>query len=293
VVHGLVPPHPAAMATVGIFKADVGLTILYAIIVGLPSAIIAGPVFGKWIGKRIHKSVPAEMAKQLVTQEKKDLPGFWNTMFTILLPVLLMLLSTFAQVWLQNGSVLQKGLKFIGDPIISLLIATLYSFFSLGKTQGFNRERILAFTQECLGPTANILLVIGGGGAFNKVLLDSGVGHAIASLAKGSHLSPILLAWLIAALIRIATGSATVAMLTSAGIVAPIAAAIPGTSPELLVLATGAGSLILSHVNDSGFWMIKEYFGMSVKETLLTWTAMETILSVVALILTLLLGLVV
>jgi GntP family gluconate:H+ symporter len=293
IVHGIVPPHPAAMATVGIFKADVGLTILYALIVGLPSAIIAGPLYGKWIGKRIHKTVPEEMAKQLVTGEQKVLPGFGNTIFTIILPVILMLLSTFADLWIPSDSQLHKVLKFIGDPIIALLIATIYSFISLGKLRGFNRELILKFTNECLAPTASILLVIGGGGAFNKVLLDSGVGDTIANVAKHSHLSPVLLAWLVAALIRVATGSATVSMLTSAGIVAPIAAAIPGTSPELLVLATGAGSLILSHVNDSGFWMIKEYFGMSVKETLLTWTVMETILSVVGLILTLLLSLVV
>ncbi|MBH8596527.1 GntP family permease [Thermoactinomyces sp. CICC 10523] len=293
IVHGIVPPHPAAMATVGIFKADTGLTILYALIVGLPAAMIAGPLYGKWIGKRIHKTVPESMAKQLVTREQKELPGFGNTIFTIILPVILMLLSTFADLWISAGSQLHRILKFIGDPVVALLLATLYSFVSLGKLRGFNRDLILKFSNDCLAPTASILLVIGGGGAFNKVLLDSGVGDSIADVAKHSHLSPILLAWLVAALIRVSTGSATVAMLTSAGIVAPIAAAIPGTSPELLVLATGAGSLILSHVNDSGFWMIKEYFGMSVKETLLTWTVMETILSVVGLIITLLLSLVV
>jgi len=292
VVHGLVPPHPAAMAAVGIYKADVGKTILYSLIVGIPTAIIAGPVYGKWIGKRIHKTVPKEIGEQLTasSEEKKDLPGFANTMFTILIPVILMLVASIADLGVEKGTNLYQTLKFIGDPIVALLIATVYSFFSLGFARGFNRDKVLKFTNDALAPTASILLVIGAGGAFNKVLLDSGIGTYIADLAKHSHISPILLAWTIAALIRIATGSATVSMMTAAGIVAPIAAVMPGVNLELLVLATGAGSLILSHVNDSGFWLIKEYFGMTVKETLLTWTAMETIISVVALILILALG---
>jgi gluconate:H+ symporter, GntP family len=284
VVHGLVPPHPAAMAAVDIFKADVGLTILYSLIIGLPTAIIAGPIFGKWIGSRIYKKVPAEIAEQLVQhKESRELPGFGNTLFTILLPVLLMLIASVADVTLDKTTQLAKTLHFIGDPIVALLIATVYSFFSLGYARGFNRDQVLKFANDCLGPVANILLVIGAGGAFNKVLLDSGIGTQIAELAKDSHISPLFLGWGIAALIRVATGSATVSMMTAAGIVAPIAASIPGVNTELLVLATGAGSLILSHVNDSGFWMIKEYFGMSVKETLMTWTVMETIISVVAL----------
>jgi GntP family gluconate:H+ symporter len=291
VVHGLVPPHPAAMAAVGIFKADVGKTILFSIIVGLPTAMIAGPLYGKWIGNKIHKTVPKELGDQLVVhREEKEMPGFWNTIFTIILPVILMLISSFATVKLAKGTA-RNVLEFIGDPIVSLLIATVYSFFSFGYFRSFNRETILKFTNDCLGPTASILLVIGAGGAFNKVLLDSGIGKYIADLATGSHISPIVLGWLIAALIRVATGSATVSMMTAAGIVAPIAAAIPGTSAELLVLATGAGSLILSHVNDAGFWMIKEYFGMSVQETFKTWTAMETIIAVVALPLILILNL--
>jgi GntP family gluconate:H+ symporter len=293
IVHGLVPPHPAAMAAVDTLKADVGTTIIYSILVGLPAAIIAGPVFGKWIGQRIHKEMPEEIGRQLVARDRKDLPGFGISMFTVLLPVLLMLLATLAELTLPEKNGFRSLLKFIGDPVIALLLATLFSFYSLGVARKFDRDQILKFAGECLGPTAGILLVIGGGGAFNRVLLDSGVGDAIAKLVKGSHLSLIVLTWLIAALIRVATGSATVSMITSAGIVAPVAAAAPGSSPELLVLAAGAGSLILSHVNDAGFWMIKEYFGMSVKETLQTWTVMETILSVTALVFILLLDLIV
>ncbi len=287
VVHGLVPPHPAAMTAVGIFNADVGKTILFSLIVGLPTAIIAGPLYGNWIGKRIHKEVPKAIGDQLTENvDNKDLPGFFNTVFTILVPVILMLAASIADVALK-GKADYAGLydffKFIGDPVVALLIATIYSFFSLGFFRGMSREKVLKFSNDCLAPTATILLVIGAGGAFNRVLLDSGIGDYIAELATSSHLSPILLGWGIAALIRVATGSATVSMMTAAGIVAPIAVAMPGVSPELLVLATGAGSLILSHVNDSGFWLIKEYFGMTVKETLQTWTALETIISVAAL----------
>jgi GntP family gluconate:H+ symporter len=294
VVHGLVPPHPAAMAAVGIFKADVGMTILYSIIVGLPTAILAGPVYGKWIGKRIHKTVPKEIGDQLTEQkDEKELPGFFNTVITVLIPVFLMLSASIAELFLSKESTAFEVFRFLGDPVVALLIATVYSFFSLGFFRGMNRDKILKLTNDCLAPTATILLVIGAGGAFNKVLLDSGIGDYIAELAQQSNVSPILLAWGIAAMIRIATGSATVSMMTAAGIVAPIAAVVPGVNLELLVLATGAGSLILSHVNDSGFWMIKEYFGMTVKETLQTWTVLETIISVAALVFILALSLVV
>ncbi|OXM85074.1 GntP family permease [Paenibacillus rigui] len=290
VVHGLVPPHPAAMAAVGIFKADVGKTILYSLIVGFPTAIIAGPLYGKFVGSKIFKSVPKELGDQLLnSDENRILPGFGITIFTILLPVLLMMAASWSTVNLAPGTA-RTSFEFIGDPVVSLLVSTLFSFFSLGFFRGMNRETILKLTNDCLAPTASILLVIGAGGAFNKVLLESGIGKAIADWASTSAISPLVLGWLIAALIRVATGSATVSMMTAAGIVAPIAAAMPGVSPELMALSTGAGSLILSHLNDSGFWMFKEYFNMSIKETLLTWTLMETIISVVALLLILLLN---
>jgi GntP family gluconate:H+ symporter len=184
-------------------------------------------------------------------------------------------------------------LHFIGNPIVALLLALLFSFWSLGRPRHFTREQLMKFCNDCLAPTATILLVIGAGGGFNQVLVQSGVGRAIANMAIGSHASPLLLAWGVAALIRVATGSATVAMTTAAGIVAPIAVAMPGTHAELLVLATGAGSLVLSHVNDAGFWLIKEFFNMTVPQTLKTWTVAETIIGVAGLGFTLLLSLVV
>jgi GntP family gluconate:H+ symporter len=293
VVHGMAPPHPAAMLAVGAYHADVGRTIAYAILVGLPTAALAGPIFASWIAPRIALPAESPMAAQFAGGVPRDLPGFGITLFTVLLPVVLMVCASTADVALDAASPLRAALDFVGSPIVSLLLALLFSLWSLGYQQGFTRAQILKFANDCLAPTATILLVIGAGGGFNRVLLESGVGRAIADLALGSHASPLLLAWTVAALIRVATGSATVAMTTSAGIVAPIAAATPGTHAELLVLATGAGSLVLSHVNDAGFWLIKEFFNMSVPQTLKTWTVAETIIGVAGLGLTMVLSFVV
>ena len=293
VVHGLVPPHPAAMLAVGAYNADVGRTIVYALLVGLPTAALAGPIFAAWMAPRIKLPAENPMADQLAGEVPRDLPSFGISLFTVLLPVILIVCASIADVALDSPNPVRSTLDFVGSPIVSLLLALLFSFWSLGYRQHFTRDQILKFANDCLGPTATILLVIGAGGGFNKVLLESGVGKAIADVAIGSHASPLLLAWTVAALIRVATGSATVAMTTAAGIVAPIAVATPGTSPELLVLATGAGSLVLSHVNDAGFWLIKEFFNMSVPQTLKTWTVAETIIGVAGLGFTMLLGLVV
>jgi gluconate:H+ symporter, GntP family len=283
VVHGLLPPHPAAMLAVDAYKADIGLSILLGLIVGLPTAAIAGPIYAAWIAPRI--ALPAEnpLAKQLEGSVTDEMPGFGISVFTVMIPVILMLMASSAELFLGAESTLGMGLRFIGHPIVAMLLALLFSFWSLGRTRRFTRDRILKFCNDCLGPTATILFVIGAGGGFNQVLIQSGVGRAIADLAREWQASPLLLAWGTAAVIRVATGSATVAMTTAAGIVAPIAASTAGTSPELLVLATGAGSLVLSHVNDAGFWLIKEFFNMTVPQTLKTWTVAETIIGVVAL----------
>jgi len=298
VVHGMMPPHPAAMLAVVAYKADTGRTIAYAILVGLPTAALAGPIFASWIAPRI--ALPAEnpVAAQFTGGRggmggTEVMPGFGISLFTVLLPVILMLCASAADVLLDASSPVRTTLDFIGGPIVALLLALLFSLWSLGYRQHFTRDQILKFANDCLAPTATILLVIGAGGGFNRVLIESGVGKAIADVALGSQASPLLLAWTVAALIRVATGSATVAMTTSAGIVAPIAAATPGTHAELLVLATGAGSLVLSHVNDAGFWLIKEFFNMTVQQTLKTWTVAETIIGVAGLGFTLLLSLVV
>jgi GntP family gluconate:H+ symporter len=295
VVHGMLPPHPAAMLAVGAYNADVGRTILYGLLVGLPTAALAGPVFGAWIARRVALPLENPLAAQLQgTPTVDDAPGFWISVLTVLIPVILMLLASAADVALNSASSLRAGLHFAGQPTVALLLALLISFWSLraGPATRFTAERVRAFCNDCLAPTAAILLVIGAGGGFNQVLVQSGVGHAVADVARGSAASPLILAWIIAALIRVATGSATVAMTTAAGIVAPIAAATPGTHRELLVLATGAGSLMLSHVNDSGFWLIKEFFNMTVADTLKTWTVAETIIGVAGLGFTMLLSLI-
>ena len=293
VMHGMVPPHPAAMLAVGAYQADIGLTIAYAILVGLPTASLAGPIFASWVAPRIVLPAENPVAAQFAGGETREMPGFGISVFTVLLPVILMLCASTADVVLDTASPVRQALDFVGGPIVSLLLALLFSFWSLGYRQHFTSDQILKFANDCLAPTATILLVIGAGGGFNRVLLESGVGKAIADVALGSHASPLLLAWIIAALIRVATGSATVAMTTAAGIVAPIALATPGTSAELLVLATGAGSLVLSHVNDSGFWLIKEFFNMTVPQTLKTWTVTETIIGIAGLGFTMMLALVV
>jgi GntP family gluconate:H+ symporter len=287
----MLPPHPAAMLAVGAYHADIGRTIVYGLLVGLPTAALAGPIFAAWISPRISLPPDNPLARQLEGESSPDMPGFGISLFTVLIPVILMVISTTSDVAFAPGSPAGAALHFVGNPIVALLLALLFSFWSLGRPRHFNREDLMKFCNDCLGPTATILLVIGAGGGFNQVLVQSGVGGAIAKAAIGAHASPLILAWVVAALIRVATGSATVAMTTAAGIVAPIAVATPGTSAELLVLATGAGALILSHVNDAGFWLIKEFFGMTVPQTLRTWTVAETIIAVAGLVFTLMLSL--
>jgi GntP family gluconate:H+ symporter len=294
VVHGLVPPHPAALLAVTIYKADVGRTIFYALLVGLPAAILAGPIYAKLIAPYIQLPAENPMEAQFVDHgSERSLPGFGLTLVTILLPVVLMLLGSWADSIAMPKTSLNEGLHLIGNDDMALLVGVLFSFFTLGKMRGFTRDTILRFTNECLAPTATITLLVGAGGGFGRILQDSGVSQAIIVVALHSHIPLLFLAWLLAAFIRLATGSATVAMTTAAGIVAPIALHSAGVHPELLAIATGAGSLIFSHVNDGGFWLVKEYFNMTVAQTLKTWSVCETIISVTALILTAALSLVV
>jgi gluconate:H+ symporter, GntP family len=284
VVHGLIPPHPAAMLAVTIYHADVGRTILYGLLIGTPTAIIAGPLYAKLIAP--HVQLPAEnpMADQLtIRDESHKLPGFWLSVLTIVLPVMLMLIGSWADTFSTPGSSLNNSLRLVGNDDMALLVGVLFSFITLGVMRGFSRDTILRFSNECLGPTAAITLLVGAGGGFGRVLQDCGVSGAIIVVAMKSHVPLLLLAWLLAAAMRLATGSATVAMATAANIVAPIALQSTGVHPELLAIATGAGALIFSHVNDGGFWLVKEYFNMTVGQTMKTWSVSETIISVTAL----------
>ena len=294
VVHALVPPHPGPLLAIGVFGADIGKTIFYGLIVGLPTAIIAGPLFGSFISRYVPGNPSKELMDQIAKEsENKNLPSFTVTVVTILLPVFLMLLKTFADVAFPAEHIFRQWMDFIGHPITALLAALLLAFYTFGAARGFDRTKIMKLLDESLAPTAAIVLIVGAGGGFKQMLVDTGVGNVIGQMAVQAQLSPILLAWLVAAVIRIATGSATVATITGAGIVAPVVTLIPDVNRELLVLAAGAGSVVLSHVNDAGFWLVKQYFNMTVAETFKTWSMMETILSVVALAFIMLLSLVV
>lgn len=292
VVHGLVPPHPGALLAVTAYKADIGRTILYGLIVGIPTAIIAGPLFARLISAYVVTEPEHALMEEFSERDgQRDLPGFGITVFTIMLPVALMLIGSWADLIVSPNTLANDLLRLSGNSVMALLIATLISFYTLGKMRGFSREVILKFTDECLGPIAGITLVVGAGGGFGRILMDSGVSQSVVDLATSFNVSPLLLGWTVAALIRVATGSATVAISTACGIVAPIVATSTiGVQPELMVLATGAGSLILSHVNDGAFWLVKEYFNLSVPQTFKTWTVCETVISVTALLFTLLLS---
>ncbi|MFP7478965.1 GntP family permease [Terribacillus saccharophilus] len=278
IVHGLVPPHPGALAAISIFEADLGMVLLYSLIIAIPAGILGGPVFAKWVHKRVIPEGEPNLIK--VTQPESK-PGTGISFFVILLPVILMILSAVGP-YLPLPSLAEKLLVFVGSPLVALLIAVFAAYYFLGFRQGMNKDRLKKMTEECILPVGSIILIIGAGGGFKQVLIDSGVGDTIAQMSEHLSLSPIVLAFIVAGLIRIATGSATVALTTAAGIVSPIITHMSGVNLELLVIATGAGSLMFSHVNDAGFWMVKEYLGLTVKETFRTWTVLETILSFVA-----------
>ncbi|APA86636.1 GntP family permease [Paraburkholderia sprentiae WSM5005] len=305
VVHGLIPPHPAALLAVQAYHADIGKTIAYGLIVGVPCAIVAGPLFALLVSRHIQLPTENALAAQFlgsdvkdangvqsghaakVAAPKRELPGFGITLATILLPVVLMLVGSWADLVFAPKTVPNDLLRFFGNTDVALLTAVLVSFWTFGASRGFTREQIQKFCGECLAPIAGITLIVGAGGGFGRVLMDSGISKEITNVATAVHLSPLLFGWLVAAMIRLATGSATVAMTTACGIVAPIAAAgAVQVKPELMVLATGSGSLIFSHVNDGGFWLIKEYFGMTVGQTFKTWSLLETIISLMGLGLT-------
>jgi GntP family gluconate:H+ symporter len=286
--HGLVPPHPGPMAAIGLLKADAGKTVWYSLLIGAGSAIVAGPVLCRVCGFwKTFKSAGNLVQQLRPANSPANLPPFWQTLLTIVLPIVLMLLAAGADLCLPESQPVRKLADALGTPLGAMLLSVLVAFRVLGTGCGFDRNTILKFTEDCLAPIAMILLVVGAGGGFSRILVVSGAGTATAEFAGHGSVSPLILGWIIAALIRVATGSATVAISTAAGLVSPMAAATPGTNMELLVVAMGAGSLVLSHINDAGFWWVKEYLGLSTGDTLKSWTIMETVLSITALLLSL------
>ncbi|HEY3464648.1 MAG TPA: gluconate:H+ symporter [Amycolatopsis sp.] len=293
VLHGLVPPHPGPLAAAGALNANVGITLAFGLLVGIPTVIVAGPLFGKVAARLVPDAQPPERLIPERADTDKPRPSFAATLTTVLLPVVLMLAKALSDILLGKDTQARKILDFVGDPLIALLAAVLVGMVLLGRPAGLGREKLSTVVGDSLGPIAGITLIVGAGGGFKQTLVDAGVGDVITGLAKDAHLSPLLLGWLVAVAIRLATGSATVATVSAAGIVAPLAAGMDPSHSALLVLAIGAGSLFFSHVNDAGFWLVKEYFGLSVGQTLKSWSVMETLISVVAIALILPLSLVV
>jgi GntP family gluconate:H+ symporter len=297
VLHGFIPPHPGPLAAIGILHANVGVTLALGLLVAIPTVAIAGPLFGIFAAKMVP--IGAAGAGLAVTSSSgtgasagvrdpaaRRSPSFAMTMVTLLSPLALMLLKAAADIWMDKTAPLRPALDFIGDPVFALLVAVLLAMVTFGTAVGFSAPMLSKKIGASLMPVVGVMLIVGAGGGFKQALVDGGTGIAIAKIALAAGLSTLLLGWIVAVLIRLATGSATVATVTAAGIVAPLAIGLPATHLSLVVLAVGAGSLFFSHVNDAGFWLVKEYFGLTVGQTIKTWSLMETVISVVGLGLT-------
>lgn len=276
--HCFLPPHPGPTFLVGAFKADLGKTLMYGIVISIPVVIIAGPLLGRFL-KRMDVAIPSS---EKIEVNEKELPGVAESFLLALMPVLLIALAVIANNFFSD-SILKKIILFIGDATIALLLSVLLAVFVLGVFRKRSMQHVMSWLNDAVAGVAVILLIITAGGVFKQVLVDSGTANYIASFSKQWSVHPLLFAWVITALLRVAIGSATVAGTTAAGIVSPLLAS--GTvSPELLVLAVGTGSVFGSHVNDSGFWMFKEFFRLSLKQTFLSWTLMETLISILGLV---------
>jgi gluconate transporter len=282
VTHGFLPPHPGPTAIASFYNADIGLTLLYGIVIAIPAILAAGPLFARFL-KNKHTPLPKGMF-DLKPLPEEALPPLGQSIIIALMPVFLIMAAALADlIFHYKALLIYKFVASIGEPIIAMLVSVLAAVYFLGIRRGEAMKDVMDQLAESIKSIAMIMLIIGGGSAFKQVLIDGGVGNYITDLMSGSQISPLILAWCIAAALRISLGSATVAGLTAAGIVAPLVEAT-GANPELMVLSTGAGSLLLSNVNDAGFWLFKEYFNLSVGQTFATWSVMETIVGVAGLL---------
>jgi GntP family gluconate:H+ symporter len=287
VMHGLMPPHPGPVIAIDVFHANTGRVLLWGFIIGIPTAAVAGPLFARWAVRHVAAEPPM-IAPATSGGSARVEPGFGLTLFTMLLPVALMLSATVAELLLPAGHALRVAVQFIGHPVMALLIAVLFALWSLGLRCGHRAATLLAFTEQSVAGIGMTLLVVGGGGGFARVLREAGVADSLGDMASMLHLPPLVYAWLIAAFIRVATGSATVSITAASGVLAPMVAQMPELNRELLVISIGCGSLFLSHLNDGGFWIVKDCLGLTVAQTLRTWTVTETIIGIAGLLLTLL-----
>ncbi|BCB05811.1 GntP family permease [Bacillus sp. KH172YL63] len=285
VTHSFIPPTPGPVAVAELIGADIGWVIFFGTLAGIPAMIVAGPIFGKYISKRIHISIPAYMSNDEKESDipEEGTPSLKILIGVILVPLFLILLNTLSSLIIPDDLFIYQFLTFIGHPFVALLIATLLSFYFLGIKLGYSRQEVQFIANKALEPAGIIILVTGAGGVFKQVLIDSGVGYEVARVMVASSLPTLILAFGIAAILRIAQGSATVAMITTASLLAPLMTDLDYSGPQLglFVIAIASGSTILSHVNDSGFWLVNRYFGMDVKDTLRSWSIMETLIAVV------------
>jgi GntP family gluconate:H+ symporter len=318
-MHGLVPPHPGPLTAIDLLKADLGITLALGVLVAIPTVIVAGPLFGKLAGRWVVVDVPDRFeaddfarngggavttaavgaegegtTTQTTTRVERRRPSFGITLFSVLLPVGLMMGKALVDIFIDDETnALRQIFDIVGRPLMALLIAVIVGIFTLGRGAAMTRDQIVKCIETSLPPVAGIILIVAAGGGFKQVLVDSGIGTLLADWAKGANVSIILLAWVLAVLIRLATGSATVATITASSLMLGLVEGLSTGEVSLVVLAVGAGSVFFSHVNDAGFWMVKEFFGMTVGQTIKTWSLMETVLSVAGLVLVLLLGIVI
>ncbi|MBK5278624.1 MAG: gluconate transporter [Bacteroidia bacterium] len=281
VTHGFLPPHPSPTALVAQFHANMGMTLLYGTIIGFPTVLIAGLLFSKTL-----KNLKVNVLKTFQTEglPEDQLPGMANSFLSALLPVILLATTTIVNPMIDSDGILKKTVIFLSDPSVVMLISLSVATYTIGIKKGLSMNKIMGFYSDSVKDVGMILLIMGGAGSLKQILIDSGVSNEIASFFGGMNAHPLILGWTIACLIRLAVGSATVAGLTAAGIVAPLLIANPEVDANLMVLSVGAGSLLFSHVNDSGFWMFKEYFNLSLWDTIRSWSFMETIVSICGLI---------
>ena len=316
-MHGLVPPHPGPLTAIDLLGADLGITLALGVAVAIPTVIVAGPLFGKLAGRWVVLDVPhrfdadefvtngsggsttttdepgdgTRTVTQTETRTERRRPSFGMTMFSVLLPVGLMMGKALVDIFIDDeDNLLRFTFDTLGRPLMALLIAVIVGIFTLGGGAAMTRDQITKCIEGSLPPVAGIILIVAAGGGFKQVLIDTGIGTKLAEWATAANISVILLAWVLAVLIRLATGSATVATITASSLMLGLVEGMSTGEISLVVLAVGAGSVFFSHVNDAGFWLVKEYFGMSVGQTIKTWSIMETVLSVVGLVLVLLLG---
>ncbi|WP_374281385.1 gluconate:H+ symporter [Desulfovibrio sp.] len=291
-VHCIVPPHPAAMAVTDLLKADVGKVIFFGLLVGLPAASVAGPIYGKFIASRLPAVPLTGVYANTEPRKESELPPFGSSLFVMLLPLLLMIAKTVVELTIdkQHPPVYMPYVNFVGTPMIALFISAVVAYIVFGLKRGFNWDQLGRFSEQGMAPLASIMLVIGAAGALNQIITDSGVGVVLKQVLTSIHISPLILAWIIAIALRFALGSATVSMMTAAGLILPVLSSNPGIDPALMAIVIGAGATGASHVTDSGFWFVKESLGIPMGSMYATYTAGTTIASVLGLFGTLLLS---